>query len=270
MSKRGPSGEVKSLFTSRIIEGMEGGQADLDGDGFISVDELYNYIEERIRCEDPAQRPLKSGFTHDQLWLGRALPRKDAIPRNVLDLLNHTLAIARLAGIDELQKLLSVNEHLYSAALPVLNKLRSDFDSTVKLVATNVVERLEAQRREREEIQRLEAEQREKDRVEAERLEKERLDVEQREKERLEAEQREKQRLEAEQRERQRLEAEQREKERLEAEALQPESEGRQQQEEDAAPPIIKPSFSREGASSPQNEVLQLLRGGVRRRQNAC
>jgi hypothetical protein len=94
--KRGSTGELKSLFTSRLIEGMEGGQADLDGDGFISVDELYKYIEERIRSEDPSQKPLKSGSVHGQLWLGRAVPRKDAIPRNVLDLLKHNYHTVRL------------------------------------------------------------------------------------------------------------------------------------------------------------------------------
>jgi hypothetical protein len=34
---------------------MESGEADPDGDGFISIDELYNYDEERIRSEDPSQ-----------------------------------------------------------------------------------------------------------------------------------------------------------------------------------------------------------------------
>jgi hypothetical protein len=102
--KKEPSGAVKSLFTSRIIEGMDGGQADQDGDGLISVDELYNYVQERIRSEDPSQRPLKSGFVHGQLWLGRAVPRKDTIPRNVLDLLQHNNPKVRLAGIDDLER----------------------------------------------------------------------------------------------------------------------------------------------------------------------
>src|SRR5271165_3033078 len=87
--KGSAEGEVKSLFSSRLIEGIEGGYADLDGDGLISVDELYRYLEERIRQEDPSQKPQKSGQVYGQLWIGRAVPRPDAIPRNVLDLLNH-------------------------------------------------------------------------------------------------------------------------------------------------------------------------------------
>ena len=92
--KRSASDEVKSLFTSRLIEGIEGGHADLDGDGFIAVDELYSYVEERVRQEDPSQRPKKFGDVYGQLWLGRAVPRPDALPRGVIDLINHPFAAA--------------------------------------------------------------------------------------------------------------------------------------------------------------------------------
>jgi hypothetical protein len=209
--KREPSGAVKSLFTSRIIEGIDGGLADLDGDGLISVDELYKYVEERIRSEDPAQRPLKSGSVHGQLWLSRAVPRKDAIPRSVLDLLQHNYFTVRLAGIDELERLISLNKDvLYPAATETLTKLLSDDNPTVKRVAESALRRLEAERLEKE---RLEAERLEKERLEAERLEKERLEAERLEKERLEAERLEKERLEAERLEKERLEAERLEKE---------------------------------------------------------
>lgn len=233
--KREPSGAVKSLFTSRIIEGMDGGQADLDGDGFISVDELYKYVEERIRSEDPSQRPLKSGLVHGELWLGRAVPRKDAIPRAVIDLLNHILKDVRIAGIGEVQNLVSANEALYPAAVLVLTKMLSDRDTTVQLVAGDVLQRLEAKRREREEKERLEAERLErleKERLEAERCEtekKERLEAERRAKEkqeRWEAERRQREeqerlevlRQEKKRQDRERLAREQREKERLDAE----------------------------------------------------
>ena len=158
--KREPSGAVKSLFTSRIIEGIDGGKADLDGDGFISIDELYNYVDDRIRDEDPSQRPLKLGVVHGQLWLGRAVPRKDAIPRDVIELLNHILGDARIAGIGQLQKLASANEALYPAAVQVLTKMLSDRDSAVQHVARDVLDKLEAKRREPEEKEQIDAKRR--------------------------------------------------------------------------------------------------------------
>ena len=222
--KGSPTGEVKSLFSSRLIEGIEGGYADLDGDGFISLDELYGYVEERIRQEDPSQKPQKLGQVHGQLWIGRTVPRPDAIPRKVLDLLNHNYPTVRLAGIDELERLLIVaKDVLYPAASQALTKLLSDGDEAVQRVAASALRRLEAERLESEEKKRLEAERQQKeqqDRLEAEHREtqaKERLEAERRQKEqqdRLEAEHRETQAKQQD-----RLEAEQQDKERLEHES---------------------------------------------------
>src|SRR5271165_3503486 len=267
--KREPSGAIKSLFTSRIIEGMDGGQADLDGDGLISVDELYKYVEERIRSEDPAQRPLKSGSVQGQLWLSRAVPRKDAIPRNVLDLLQHNYFTVRLAGIDELERLISLNKDvLYPAATQALTKLLSDENPTVIRVADSALRRLQAEQLEKERLdaeqsekQRLEAQQREKERVEAEHRERDRLGTEQLEKERREAEARhreEEERLKVEQHQQERLDTQQQDKERLEAKTLQHESEGREQQKEEVVPPAFKSGPSLEDASSPQAKGIKI------------
>jgi flagellar biosynthesis GTPase FlhF len=218
--KRSASGEVKSLFTSRLVEGIEGGDADLDGDGFISVDELYNYVEERIRQEDPSQKPKKFGGVYGQLWVGRAVPRPNAIPRGIIDLLNHPYPTVRLAGIEELRQRLSANPVLYLAAVQALNKMRADADATVQLVASTLLERIEAEQRQREEQERLQAERR----AEAERLELERR--QQDEEARLKAERQEQERLEAERRQREeqeRLEAERKENEQREIERHQQE-----------------------------------------------
>jgi uncharacterized caspase-like protein len=53
---------TQSVFTSVLIEGMESGDADLDGDGWISIDELYDYAHDRVVARTPAQRPGKWGF----------------------------------------------------------------------------------------------------------------------------------------------------------------------------------------------------------------
>lgn len=48
-----------SIFTSAVAEGLRTGQADGDGDGQISVDELYAYILERVRRTTPHRTPEK-------------------------------------------------------------------------------------------------------------------------------------------------------------------------------------------------------------------
>ena len=49
-----------SVFTSAVVDGLRGGAADLDGDGLVSVDELYDYVHEQVRRRVPAQTPTMS------------------------------------------------------------------------------------------------------------------------------------------------------------------------------------------------------------------
>lgn len=51
-----------SVFTSILVEGIETGKADKDGDGRIGVSELYDYIYERISEVRPEQRPEITTF----------------------------------------------------------------------------------------------------------------------------------------------------------------------------------------------------------------
>jgi hypothetical protein len=55
-----------SYFTEAVVSGIATGAADLDGDGRITVDELYSYVAQRIRESPSPQRPLKldSGEGH--------------------------------------------------------------------------------------------------------------------------------------------------------------------------------------------------------------
>ena len=51
-----------SVFTRHLVQGVETGGADLDGDGCISLNELYEYVHERVRDETPQQRPMMWAF----------------------------------------------------------------------------------------------------------------------------------------------------------------------------------------------------------------
>jgi DNA-binding winged helix-turn-helix (wHTH) protein len=48
-----------SLFTQYLIQGIETGKADQNGDGQISIDELFDYADERVRKARPGQTPMK-------------------------------------------------------------------------------------------------------------------------------------------------------------------------------------------------------------------
>jgi hypothetical protein len=49
-----------SVFTAAVVEGLRSGAADLDGDGMISADELYEYVYRRVRDTVPQQTPTRS------------------------------------------------------------------------------------------------------------------------------------------------------------------------------------------------------------------
>jgi hypothetical protein len=51
--------EQPSVFTSALVEGLATGDADLDKDGLISLDELYDYVYERVRERNPHQTPTR-------------------------------------------------------------------------------------------------------------------------------------------------------------------------------------------------------------------
>ena len=66
-----------SIYTRYLVEGIETGAADLDGDGLISSQELHNYTAQRVTEAAPAMRPkffvFEEGF---RIYLAQA-PTKD-------------------------------------------------------------------------------------------------------------------------------------------------------------------------------------------------
>jgi uncharacterized caspase-like protein len=52
------SGEAQpSIFTEAVVEALETGKADRDGDKWISIDELYDYVYDRVKERTPHQNP---------------------------------------------------------------------------------------------------------------------------------------------------------------------------------------------------------------------
>jgi cyclophilin family peptidyl-prolyl cis-trans isomerase len=59
-------GQELSLYTRFLIEGIKTGQADQDGDDFISIDELHDYASRKVREVKPESKPeiyaVREGF----------------------------------------------------------------------------------------------------------------------------------------------------------------------------------------------------------------
>jgi uncharacterized caspase-like protein len=48
-----------SVFTAGLVEGIRSGAADLDGDGWVSVDDAYRYAFDHVRATDAQQTPQR-------------------------------------------------------------------------------------------------------------------------------------------------------------------------------------------------------------------
>jgi Caspase domain len=65
-----------SVFTSALVEGLATGEADRDEDGLVSLNELYDYIFDKVREQNPHQTPSRQVELEGELYLARSRRRR--------------------------------------------------------------------------------------------------------------------------------------------------------------------------------------------------
>lgn len=65
-----------SVFTSALVRGLATGEADRDEDGWVSLNELYDYVFDRIRTQNPSQTPTRDIEMAGELYLARSRRRR--------------------------------------------------------------------------------------------------------------------------------------------------------------------------------------------------
>ena len=70
-------GEEYSTFTKHLLQGLKSGDADLNGDGVITVDELYSYVRDQV-VQSGKQEPVKFalGVMGDLVIAGARQPQR--------------------------------------------------------------------------------------------------------------------------------------------------------------------------------------------------
>ncbi len=139
LSDGAPSGP--SVFTGALAEGIRSGDADRDQDGYVALDELYDYVYERVRRHSPQQTPCKWEFgLRGELYVSRNPHRRVAptrLPQELVDLLDHPTPTARLAAVDELARLAAgTNLTRAAAARLALEQMADDDSRRVSTAAT--------------------------------------------------------------------------------------------------------------------------------------
>jgi serine/threonine protein phosphatase PrpC len=117
---------VPSVFTSALVEGLATGDADRDGDGWVSLGELYDYVFDKVRERTPHQTPSRRIELAGELYLARSArrARPEFIPADLRAALADANVYARLGALTELRSRLDGDDlPTASAAYRALTEL---------------------------------------------------------------------------------------------------------------------------------------------------
>jgi hypothetical protein len=123
-----------SIFTRAIVHGLATGDADLDLDGRITVEELYEYVYREVRAQLPNQTPTRSVSSAEGTILLALNARVGAsrLPAELVKMSLSPLGWQRIGVLHELENLLgSRREDIRNAAKDLLAQLIADSDTTV-------------------------------------------------------------------------------------------------------------------------------------------
>ncbi|HKT01939.1 MAG TPA: caspase family protein, partial [Rugosimonospora sp.] len=119
-----------SVFTEALVRGLRTGRADLDHDGEITVDELFEYASQRVREAHVGQVPRKWSFeTTGALVVARSV-RPALLPEQIRSDLASDRRVLKLEAVRALAELLAGSREGYRrAASEALIALRDNDDS---------------------------------------------------------------------------------------------------------------------------------------------
>ena len=128
-----------SLFTHYLIQGLRTGEADANGDGQISVNELYDYVYENVRSVAPNQTPGRWLYkSQGEIIIAQnPIPIGPApLPDTLRQAIDSAFATVRASAVAELEILLNGSHGgMTLAAQEELTKLTEDDSRQVSLLA---------------------------------------------------------------------------------------------------------------------------------------
>jgi Caspase domain/PASTA domain len=102
-----------SVFTTALVEGLATGEADLDEDGWVSLDEMYDYLFDKVREQNPHQTPSRQFELEGELYLARSRRRRirsAPIPADLQRAIADPNVYTRLGAVGELRTRLASDD----------------------------------------------------------------------------------------------------------------------------------------------------------------
>jgi hypothetical protein len=133
-----------SLFTHFLLEGLRTGEADMNNDGQIALDEWYDYTYARVIAETPRQVPHKWSYNQQgDLIIARnpnVKKRVVELPYELLQALESSFGGIRESAVNELGKYLRVRDpEMVELAIASLEKMKEDDSRRISLLAEKLI-----------------------------------------------------------------------------------------------------------------------------------
>ncbi|HZM38261.1 MAG TPA: caspase family protein, partial [Acidimicrobiales bacterium] len=132
-----------SVFTGAVVEGLSTGQADRNGDGVVTVDELYDFVYDHVRGKVAGQTPGRWVNLEGELTVARnPHPPVHAaeLPAELLRAVDSDVALHRLGAVWQLGEWLDQGEPGQQlTAHEVLDRLTHDYDQRVRAAASSIL-----------------------------------------------------------------------------------------------------------------------------------
>ena len=137
----GAEDQAPSVFTNALVEGLVTGEADRDQDGLVALDELYDYIFEKVRATTSNQTPGKWTFgVQGELIIARRsrpVTSPAQLPQELEQAIDSPLTSVRTAAVQELTRLVQGRHAgLALAGRLALEQLADDDSRSVAAAAT--------------------------------------------------------------------------------------------------------------------------------------
>ena len=140
-----------SLFTHFLLEGLKTGEADINNDGLIALDEWYDYTYGRVVAETPKQVPHKWSYNQqgDLIIAKNPYVKKRVVelPAELLQALESSFVGIRESAVSELAKYLqSRDAELVGVAVAALDKMKQDDSRRISSLAERLLSEFEQRR----------------------------------------------------------------------------------------------------------------------------
>jgi hypothetical protein len=137
-----------SLFTHFLLEGLKTGEADVNNDGNISLDEWYDYTYGRVISETPRQVPHKWSYNQQgDLMIARnpyVKKRVVELPYELVQALESSFVGIRESAVTELGKYLrSRDPKMVELAISSLERMKQDDSRRISLLAERLLVEVE-------------------------------------------------------------------------------------------------------------------------------